>query len=419
LSRYIYVLELDSMPRTLTLACICLLLVAAIVYRPDEAFQASLQGLTVWWTIVFPGLLPFLALLELMLAFGAVHALGVLLDPLMRRLFRLPGEAGFAVALGWTGGFPSGAEAAAALRRRGAVSRGEGQRLLALSHMPSPLFMLLVVGAGFLHAPELGAAIAVVVWLSALVAALVQARFARWPEPSGISPQPPSAESAQAAGAAVSVLRQAAAAMAEAKRLDGRTFGKALGDSVTAAVYKLMAVGGFMMIGAVIVRLIEPLVPETVPALLLPGLIESHIGAYAATSAQLPGGLVLNAAAAAAVLSWGGISALLQAGGAIAGTDLSLPKLAAARLIQSALAFALTLAAWRPLSGALSALSPAAAPALGVPGAAPPPAAPVVTAAGLRSLWPYAPLLLAGFAAALLLLTFVSISLSNRRSSQT
>jgi len=393
--------------RTLTFAFLSLLMVAAIVYRPDEAFQASLQGLTVWWNIVFPGLLPFLTLMELMLAFGAVHALGVLLDPLMRRLFRLPGEAGFAVAIGWTGGFPSGAESAAALRRRGAVSHGEGQRLLALTHMPSPLFMLLVVGAGFFHRPELGAAVVCAVWLAALVAALVDARLPRPPgAPAAVMGHggPDHAASAARGG----LLQRAAAAMAEARALDGRTFGKALGDSVTSAVYKLMAVGGFMMFGTVLVRLIEPLMPDSLPDLLLPGLLESHIGAYAAASAQLPGGIGWNAAAAAAVLSWGGVSALLQAGSAIAGTDLSLPRLAAARLAQSALAGVLLLALWRPLTGALAAWSPAARPALGLQEAAQHPAAAAIRANDLHSLWPYAPLLIAAFAALLLLLAGAS-----------
>ncbi|GIQ64729.1 hypothetical protein PACILC2_32970 [Paenibacillus cisolokensis] len=132
--------------------------VASIVRQPDEAFQASLQGLSIWWNLVFPGLLPFLVLAELMAAYGVVQALGVLLEPAMRRLFRLPGEAGFAVAAGWTMGSPAGAEATAALRRRAALSRDEGERLLALSHMPNPVFMLVVVGAGFLRRPELGLA---------------------------------------------------------------------------------------------------------------------------------------------------------------------------------------------------------------------------------------------------------------------
>ncbi|NBD22511.1 nucleoside recognition domain-containing protein [Paenibacillus glycinis] len=384
------------MIRTLALACLSILLVASIIMKPDEAFQASLQGLSVWWNIVFPGLLPFLTLLELMLAFGAVHALGALLHPLMAKLFRLPGEAGIALALGWTGGFPCGAEAAAALRKSSVLTVPQGKRLLALSHMPSPIFMLLVVGSGFLHRPELGAAIAIVVWLAALLPALIAARFANR-EPV-----------AATAGTSSGLMRRAAAAMREARARDGRTFGKLLGDAVTVSVYKLMAIGGFMMFCAVLVRLVGPLIPDNVPPFVLPGLIESHIGAYAAAASAFAGGVPWKAAAVSAVLSWGGLSALLQAGTAIAGTGLTLRSLAAARLLQSAVAFLLTLLAWKPLTAFMNGIAPAVATfagqreetAYGQPA--------VIRAGDLHSLWPYAPALLLAFAGALLLLTVVS-----------
>ena len=335
------------MIRTLLLACLSILLVATIIYRPDDAFQASLQGLMIWWNIVFPGLLPFLTLLELMLAFGAVHAFGALLDPFMRRLFRLPGEAGLAIAFGWTGGFPSGAESTAALPRNGIVTRSEGQRLLAMAHMPSPLFMLLVVGAGFMKRPELGAAIAAAVWAAAIAVGLIQARFIN--KSNALSQANPSTD--QRTGnfrLSGGTLRKAAKAMTEAKRRDGRTFGKALGDSVIVSVYKLMAVGGFMMICAVLVKLLEPLRTDLFLPSILPGLIESHIGSYSAAVTRMDGGIAWNAAATAAVLSWGGVSALLQVGTVIAGTDLMIRPLASIRLLQAVIAFIFTLLLWQP-----------------------------------------------------------------------
>lgn len=385
------------MTRTLILACLSILLVASIIMRPDEAFQASLQGLTVWWNIVFPGLLPFLTLLELMLAFGVVHGFGTLLHPLMQKLLRLPGEAGIALALGWTGGFPCGAEAAAALRKADKLTVKQGNRLLALSHMPSPLFMLLVVGTGFLHRPELGAAIVIVVWLAGLLPALIAARLAK-------------REAAQPeARASSGLLHRAAAAMRAARERDGRSFGKLLGDAVTVAVYKLMAIGGFMIFCAVLVKLLEPVMPAVIPSFVLPGLIESHIGAYSASAAAIAGGAAWKAAAVAAVLSWGGISALLQAGSAVAGSGLSVRKLAAARLLQSAAAFLLMITCWKPLSALMNGLSPAAATfawqreELGAGAASP------IRAGDLHSLWPYTPALLLLFVFATALLAFVSI----------
>lgn len=404
------------MKRTLLLAALSITLVAAIISNPDKAFQASLQGLTVWWNIVFPGLLPFLVLLELMLAFGAVHALGSLLEPLMRRLFRLPGESGFAIAVGWTGGFTAGAESVAALRRSKAVTKNEGQRMLALAHMPSPLFMLIVVGAGFLHRAELGAAIAASVWIAALPVMFAQRMFAKRECGPAAAPQTPTNERQPLSA----LLRRAAAAMTEGRQRDGRTFGKALGDAVMNGVYTLMAAGGFMMIAAVLAKLLEPLLPGQIPVWLLPALLESHIGAYNAAVAPMTGGLPWNAAAVAAVVSWGGVSALLQAGSAIADTDLSLRPLAVSRLLQSILSFLITLLLWQPLTYLSMRLLTTAAPALLQDGDSPAVhhRDDMIRAGDLHGLWTYSPLLLLAFGGAILLLTAVSIGAGRLRPRQ-
>ncbi|SEN29737.1 nucleoside recognition domain-containing protein [Paenibacillus sp. OV219] len=407
------------MTRTITYACLSILLVAAIIIRPDEAFQASLQGLTVWWNIVFPGLLPFLALLELMLTFGAVHALGTLLHPLMRRLFRLPGESGIAMALGWTGGFPLGAEAVASLRRSKLVTIAEGQRLLALSHMPSPLFMLLVVGSGFLHHPELGAAIAAAVWLSALLTSFVTAHFtpaaASAPASTRNNPDSETTDNYDTRAKQAppsSLLRRASTAMQAANKRDGRTFGKALGDSVVVSVYKLMAIGGFMMFAAVLVRLLQPLMPENIPAFLLPAFLESHIGVYAAATTKFAGGIPWTAACCAAVLSWSGLSALLQAGGMLTGSGLSLARLAASRLVQSLLAFIITLLAWKPAGKLIQALFPTAAPAFTQTEKTGAATDATIRASDLHSLWPYTPVLLFGFLLAVSVLVMISTAIT-------
>ena len=258
------------MIRTVTLACLSILIVATIIYRPDDAFQASLQGLTIWWNIVFPGLLPFLTAARADARLRSCSCLGALWIRLCGSCSACPAKPESPSPFGWTGGFPSGAEATAALRRNGIVTRREGQRLLAMAHMPSPLFMLLVVGAGFMKRPELGAAVAIAVWAAALAVGLIQARFND--KSNDLSQTKPSTDQSGNLRLSGGSLRSAARAMTEAKRRDGRTFGKALGDSVIVSVYKLMAVGGFMMICAVLVRLIEPLVPDTLPAFVLPAL---------------------------------------------------------------------------------------------------------------------------------------------------
>jgi sporulation integral membrane protein YlbJ len=349
--------------KTVLLAFLSILLVVAIILQPDASFQSSLQGLTVWWNIVFPGLLPFLVLFELITAFGLVNAIGSLLQPVMSKLLKLPGEAAPAIVLGWMGGYPAGAEAVASLRKKNLVSKQQGQRLLALAHMPNPLFMLVVVGAGFLHKPIVGAIIAAVVWISALWVMILMSITSR-------KEQTPKAAAASASDTeqAGGMLERAAEALRIGREQDGRSFGKALGDSVTASVQKLMMIGGFMIFAAVLAKLSEPLIAPLLDraglSFISQAFFEGHLGAYSAAIWNAPGaGTLGNAAAIAAVLAWSGLSGILQAGYSITGTDLKLLPFVAWRIAHALHALLFMLLLWKPVTTLLRPLlAPGAVP---------------------------------------------------------
>lgn len=353
------------MIRTIAFAIFSTLLVGAIIVQPDASFQASLQGLTVWWNIVFPGLLPFLVLFEIMLAFGLAHGMGSLLSPFMKRLFGLPGEAALPVVIGWLGGFPAGAEAVATLRKRELISRSQGQQLLAFAHMPNPLFMLVIVGAGFLHKPLAGLLVAGAVWLSAVWLLLLASLFR---SKSDLSTKQDAQQSnadmpeRKAPLPSHNIARKAVNAMVKGRESDGRSLGKVLGDSVTVSVQRLMMIGGFMIIASMIAKLSEPLFAPLVKLGLTfagPALFEGHLGAYAAAVWELPGvDMAMVCAVIAAVLSWGGLSSIMQTGYSVSGTDLKLLPFVLHRLNHALHAFLLTLLLWHPASSLIRKLLP-------------------------------------------------------------
>ena len=61
-----------------------LVVTVAFVMYPEAAFEASLDGLKLWFEIVLPALLPFFTMSEILMGLGVIHAVGVLLEPLMR-----------------------------------------------------------------------------------------------------------------------------------------------------------------------------------------------------------------------------------------------------------------------------------------------------------------------------------------------
>src|SRR5690554_40780 len=156
------------MTRSRAIALFIFGLTLMIVIYPEVAFQASLDGLTLWLQIVLPSLLPFFILADLLMGFGVVHFLGSLLEPIMRPLFRIPGAGGFAVAMAFAAGYPLGAKITGELARKKLITTVEAERLVSLAHTASPLFLIGAVAVGMFGRPELGVVLILSHYLGAL-----------------------------------------------------------------------------------------------------------------------------------------------------------------------------------------------------------------------------------------------------------
>lgn len=92
--------------------------ILTMVYQPAVVFQGAAEGLKVWWEIIFPSLLPFFVASDLLMKLGFVHFIGILLEPVMRPLFNVPGSGGFVLVMGLVGGSPINALLTAQLREK-------------------------------------------------------------------------------------------------------------------------------------------------------------------------------------------------------------------------------------------------------------------------------------------------------------
>ncbi|WP_342566040.1 nucleoside recognition domain-containing protein [Paenibacillus sp. FSL R7-0345] len=373
-----------------------ILLAAAIISAPESSFAASLQGLKLWWTLIFPALLPFLILSEMLTASGFVHGFGVLLGPLMTRVFRLPGAGGWTLALGMTAGFPAGAGGVQQLHKQGGISDKDAGRLASLAHFASPVTLIIVVGAAFLHSPAAGYALLAIHWLSGLAAGFTAALFSdRDPKAAGTR-QPQAVKTARLP----SRVRQA---ILDAREQDGRSFGRLLGESVATAVQSLMVIGGYMIMFSVVINIISAWFPR-LPQGLTASILEIHLGANAVTShVAEPFAFsamgVTSLALLSALLGWSGICGQLQALTALKQAKARFLPFAAGRLLHSLYAFGLTFVLWQPLQKVPAAALPA------VSGTEPAGSAGI---AGPLAVWNMVPQLLSLQALLLLLLTVLS-----------
>lgn len=142
--------------RQLALPLLCTLFIACLILFSKTAVVAASKGINLWFGIVFPSLFPFFAASEILSATGFIKAAGLLLEPVMRPLFNVPGCGSFALAMGITSGYPVGARITCELREKGAVTKTEAERLLAFTNNSGPLFIVGAVATGMYKAPSLG-----------------------------------------------------------------------------------------------------------------------------------------------------------------------------------------------------------------------------------------------------------------------
>ncbi|OAB43376.1 nucleoside recognition domain-containing protein [Paenibacillus glacialis] len=331
---------------TLMLGILSFLLVIGIVSSPEQTFQASLQGLSMWWHIVFPSLLPFLVLSEILVAYGWAHGIGVLLEPLMRKVFGLPGVSGWALTMGMTTGFPGGAHSTLQLVDQGDLTPREAERITWLSHFCNPMTIIIFIGIGLFDKPTAGYWLLGIHWVSGILAFLTYTSLSKLVRKKGTD-QPLLDSGIQSPR--LSLMRRVWIAIHKAHVRDGRSFGKLLGESVSHAVQTLMVIGGYIIIMAVIIHLVNYYIVPGVPIYYLAGIFELHLGAKAISSASdlTP---AIQWSLLSALLGWSGLCAVIQSISPLMKTGIRRLPFTMIRLLHGAYAFGLTLLIWRPLN---------------------------------------------------------------------
>ena len=339
-----------------------LALVLGMITQPKIVYQGALTGLNLWWNIVFPSLLPFFIVSEILLSLGIVNFMGVLLEPVMRPLFNVPGTGSFVLAVGYTSGYPIGAMITARLRSQRLCTRLEAERLMAFTNNSSPLFMLVAVSVGMFNNPQLGPVIAIAHYTANLTLGFLL-RFYGRRDPETIH-LPPARESA---------LKRAFTEMFAVYQKDRRTLGKILSDAVRNSVQNLLNIGGFILLFAVIIQLLTAagfisylaqklslvLTPlgfsDAVLPALASGLIEMTIGTKLASEAAAP--LQQQVLTVSMILAWSGLSIHAQAASMIAETDIRILPFIFTRVAHAILAAVYTYLLFNLLSPVARALA--------------------------------------------------------------
>ena len=279
----------------------------ALLRFPAESAAAARTGLSLALETVLPSLFPFFVLSALCVSCGAADALARVLAGIMAPFFALSGAGSAALVLGLLGGYPVGARTAAQLCEQGSLSRAEAEQLLAFCNNAGPGFVLGICGGAVFHSVRAGVYLYLIHAASALLTGLLLRRGSAPSRRGGY----------RAPRAPLSLLR---------------AFPDAVRDSF-AAVWNVC---GFVILFAVLLRLLTLLLPASDVPLLL-GAVELTNGVLALPDTRV--GFVQ----CAALLAWGGLSVHAQTLSVLG--ELSARRYFLGKLIQTALSVPLALLA--------------------------------------------------------------------------
>ncbi|CEG26708.1 sporulation integral membrane protein YlbJ [Bacillus sp. B-jedd] len=342
-----------SKVKTILLAVSVSIMAVSLISYPQESFQASIRGLNMWWEIVFPSLLPFFIISEMLIGFGVVKFIGVLLEPLMRPLFKVPGVGGFVWAMGMASGFPAGAKLTARLRQEGNLTRIEAERLASFTNCSNPLFIFGAVSVGFFHNAHLGLLLAISHYLGNICVGLIMRFYGK------------DERSSRGGHHKTFKIREALAALHRTRLKDNRPIGKLLGDAVTSSIQTLLMIGGFIILFSVVNKILFHLqvtaflanglnvvlssmsFPEMLSIPFISGLFEITLGSQLISQVQ-EATLLQQAIITSFILAFSGLSVLAQVASILAQTDIRFRPFFFARILHGFFAGIFAFLLWEP-----------------------------------------------------------------------
>ncbi|MGM7720254.1 sporulation integral membrane protein YlbJ [uncultured Metabacillus sp.] len=330
-------------------------LTVAIILNPEQSLVASTRGLKIWWEVVFPSLLPFFIVSELLIGFGVVKFIGVLLEPLMRPIFRVPGVGGFVWAMGMASGNPAGAKLTARIRQEKQITSIQAERLVSFTSSSNPLFIFGAVAVGFFGEPSLGFLLASAHYLGNLCVGLTMRFYG-------------GSEKQFERGKKYKLLPSLKLAFKElhvTRINETRPLGKMLGDAVISSIQTLLMIGGFIILFSVFNQILALVHVTAWLAAVFSGLLSLL---HLATSLSVPlitgifeitlgNQLVSKAAAdlldkvmiASFILAFGGLSIQAQVASILAETDIRFQPFFIARILQGIYSSIIAFFLFKPL----------------------------------------------------------------------
>ncbi len=296
-----------------------------ILLKPSVYVASALNGVKLWALVVLPALLPFFFFTALLSKISVTEKLAKILEKPCKKLFKTSGFAAYVFLMSVLSGYPVGAKIIGDLGENGLIDSDDATRTSTFCSTSGPLFIVGSVGVGMFGSASVGKTLLLTHVLSALVTGLIFRFFGK--------------------SSCVETARKPL--LKEPPESDNVLY-----DCVYSSVVSIATVGGFICVFYVVADILQnldALYPlwkaislitknEEISKAFAYGLIECTRGCK---TLALCGLSTYSLTFASALISFGGVSVLVQSVAFLKKANVKISVFLLAKIVQTSLSFVL------------------------------------------------------------------------------
>ena len=127
-----------------------------MVLFPEIYIKETLNGISAWAFNVLPSVLPFIFFTKVLSSLGGVEKASQVFSKPMYSLFKAPAVSSYVFLMSIISGYPVGAKMTADLCTSGKISRSDAFKMTSFCSTSGPMFIIGAVGIGMLHGAVYG-----------------------------------------------------------------------------------------------------------------------------------------------------------------------------------------------------------------------------------------------------------------------
>ena len=155
------------LPSIYSLAIVAIMIV--ILTDPKKYNASVLQGLTLFFSSVLPGLFPFMILTRLLSHTNSIQKISRLLEKPTRILFGTSGIASYVFLMSAISGYPIGAKMIADLFEQNIISEQDAKKMCTFCTTSGPVFVIGTIGAVMFKSAKIG----IIIYVSHILASIM------------------------------------------------------------------------------------------------------------------------------------------------------------------------------------------------------------------------------------------------------